>query len=149
MWFLVVAAGVMIAVGAMLLTGPARRAGHPRLGSFGEWIPLPVLGAAIFFPLGLAHHETTWTLTWLAITYAAWLTVSGASGNLAGRARRAGRPRLAGFTESASLPVSVSCLWASLELALHQADWATLVVFPLAFAVSTVWIRVRRRRSNA
>jgi hypothetical protein len=90
MWFLAIAAGIVIAIVAGLLAGRARRAGHPAPGSFAESAPLPVLGASIFAALGLARHDAAWTLAWLAFTYAAWIMTTSVAGPLAGRARRAG-----------------------------------------------------------
>ena len=146
MWFLAIAAGVVIAIVAGLLAGPARRAGHPALGGFAESVPLPVLGAAVFLALGLAHHDAPWTLAWLVLSYAAWVLITGMSGNLAGRARGAGRPALGGFIESVSFPVSVAFFWVALGLALHHVNWAVLAGIPLGYAVWAVQRTVRRRR---
>ena len=149
MWFLAIAAGVVIAIVAGLLAGPARRAGHPALGGFAASAPLPVLGAAVFLALGLAHHDGAWTLAWLVLSYAAWIVISSRTGNLAGRARRAGRPALGGFIDSASFPVSVACLWVTLGLALQHVNWAVLAGIPLGYAVWAVQRTLRRRRGNA
>jgi hypothetical protein len=153
MWFLAIAAGIVIAIVAGLLAGPARSAGHPALGGFFESVPLPVLGAAIFAALGLARHDSAWTLAWLALTYAAWIMTITMAGTLAGRARRAGHLALGSFTESASLPVSVALLWVALGLALHDADWTTLawqcLAFLLVYAACRVWRTLRLRRNNA
>jgi hypothetical protein len=153
MWFLAIAAGIVIAFVAGLLAGPARRAGHPALGSFAESVPLPVLGASIFAALGLAHHDDAWTLAWLALTYAAWIMTISVAGTLAGRARRTGRLILGSFTESASFPVSVALLWVALGLALHDVNWTTLawqcLAFLLVYTVLRVWRTLRHRRNNA
>jgi len=146
MWFLAIAAGVVIAIVAGLLAGPARRAGHPALGGFAASAPLPVLGAAVFLALGLAHHDAPWTLALLVLTYAAWVLITGMSGLLAGRARRAGHPALGGFAESVSFPVSVACLWLALGLALDHVNWAILAGIPLGYAVWAVQRTLRRRR---
>lgn len=153
MWFLAIAAGIVIAIVAGLLAGPARRAGHPAIGSFAESAPLPVLGASIFAALGLAHHDAASTLAWLALTYAAWIMAISVTGPLAGRARRAGHLALGSFTESASLPVSVALLRVALGLALHDVNWTTLawqcLAFLLVYAASRVWRTLRHRRDNA
>jgi hypothetical protein len=153
MWFLAIAAGIVIAIVAGLLAGPARRSGHPALGSFAESVPLPVLGSSIFAALGLARHDSAWTLAWLALTYAAWIMTTSMAGPLAGRARRAGHLTLGSFTESASLPVSVAFLWVALGLALHDVDWTTLawqcLALLLVYAACRVWRTLRHRRNNA
>ena len=149
MWFLAIAAGIVIVVVAGFLAGRARRAGHPALGGFAESISLPVLGGSVFIALGLARHDAAWTLAWVLLTYAAGMTSITVAGLLARRARRAGHPVRGSFTESASLPVSVAFLWVALGLALHDVDWTTLAVFPLVYAVWAVRRTLRHRRSNA
>lgn len=149
MWFVAIAAGVVIAIAVGLLAGPARRAGRQVLGDFAASAPLPVLGAAVFLALGLAHHDGAWTLAWLVLTSAAWILITSMSGNLAGRARRAGRPALGGFAESVSFPASIACLWVALGLALHHVNWANLAGIPLGYAVWAVQRTLRRRRGNA
>jgi hypothetical protein len=149
MWFLVISAGIVIAVVAGLLAGPARRAGHPALGGFAESAPLPAVGASVFIALGLAHHDSPWTLAWLVLAYTAWIMITSRTGNLAGRARRAGHPALGGFIDSASFPVSVAFLWVVLGLALNHVDWISLAAIPLGYAVWAVPRILRRRRGNA
>jgi hypothetical protein len=139
MWFLAIAAGIVIVIVAGLLAGRARRAGHPALGSFAESTHLPVLGASIFIAVGLAQHDTAWTLAWLLLVYAAGIMITSVAGSLAERARRAGHPALGSFTKSASFPVSVASLWVAWGLALHHVDWTALAVFPLVYAVCAVW----------
>jgi hypothetical protein len=153
MWFLAIAAGIVIAIVAGTLAGRARRTGHPALGGFAESVPLPVLGASIFAALGLAHHDDAWTPAWLALTYAAWIMTTSMAGPLAGRARRAGHLTLGSITESASLPLSVAFLWVALGLALHDVNWTTLAwrcpAFLLVYAACRVWRTRRHRRNNA
>jgi hypothetical protein len=149
MWFLAIAAGVVIAVAVGLLAGPARRAGHQALGGFAASVPLPALGASVLIALGLAHHDGTWTLAWLVLTYAAWILITSMSGNLAGRVRRAGHPALGRIAESAGFPVSVALLWVVLGLALNNVDWIALAALPLGY-VGCAFLRtlLRRRRGN-
>ena len=65
MWFLAIAAGMVIAIVAGLLAGLARRAGHLALGSFTESASLPVSVALLWVALGLALHDVNWTtLAW-------------------------------------------------------------------------------------
>jgi len=149
MWFFVIIAGIVVVIVAGLLAGPARRAGHPALGSFAESVPLPVIGASVFIALGLIHRDSTWTLAWLVLAYVAAIMLISAAGSLAGRARRAGHPAWANFTESASFPLSVVCLWVALGLALHDLDWTTLAVIPVVYAAWAVRRALRHRRSNA
>jgi hypothetical protein len=149
MGFLAIAAGIVIVVGAGLLAGPARRAGHPALGRFTESASLPVLLGSIFIALGLAHHDSAWTLAGVVLIYAVGIMASSVAGNLAGRARRAGHPALGRFIESASLPVSLASFWVAWGLALRDVDWTTLALFPLGYAVWAVRRILRRRRNNA
>jgi len=149
MWFLVIVAGIVIVIVAGLLGGRARRPGHPAPSNFTESAALPVLGASIFIALGLAHHDDAWTLTWLVLAYSAGMGITGGTGKLAERARRAGRPALGGFAEWASLPVSVAALWAAVGLALGQGDWTAPAWFLLVYAVYSVWRALRQRRNNA
>jgi hypothetical protein len=148
MWFLAIAAGIVIVIMAGFLASYARRADHPALGSFAESVPIPVLGASIFVALGLGHHDAAWTLAWVVLTYAAGIMSISVSGSLAERARRAGHPALGSFTESASFPVSMTSFWVALGLALHHVDWTTVAVFPLVYAAVAVWRTLRRRRNN-
>jgi hypothetical protein len=138
MWFFVIMAGIVIVIAAGLLAGPARRAGRPALSSFAESVPLPVIGASVFIALALIDRDSAWTLSWLILAYAAGIMVISAAGSLAGRARRAGHPAWGGFTESASFPLSVVCLWVALGLALHGVDWTTLAVIPVVYAAWAV-----------
>ena len=149
MWFLVIVAGIVIVIAAGLLAGPARRAGHPALGSFTESATLPVVGASIFIALGLAHHDDAWTLAWLVLAYAAGMGIINVTGNLSERAHCAGHPALGSFTEWASLPVSAASIWFALELALRQVDWTAPAWFLLVYAACTVWRTLRQRRNNA
>ena len=127
----------------------ARRAGHPGPSNFTESATLPLLGASIFIALGLAHHDDTWTLAWLVLTYAAGMGIINVTGDLSERARRAGRPALGSFAEWASLPVSVAALWVALGLALGHGDWTAPAAFLLFYAVYSVWRTLRQRRNNA
>jgi hypothetical protein len=149
MWFLAIAAGIVIVIVAALLAERARRAGHPALGSFAESTHLPVLGASIFIAVGLAQRDTAWTLAWLLLVYAAGIMITSVARSLAERARRAGHPTLGSFTGSASFLVSVASLWVAWGLALHHVDWTALAGFPLGYAVCAVWRTLRHRRKNA
>jgi hypothetical protein len=149
MWFLAILAGIVFVIAAALLAGRARRAGRPALVGFAESASLPVLGASGFIALGLAAHDTAWTLAWVVLTYAAGMAISSVAGLLAGRARRAGHPALVSFTHSASLPVSAACFWFALGLARHHVDWTTPAVFLLACGVWAVPRTLRQRRNNA
>ena len=149
MWFLAIVVGIVIVIAAGFLAGRARRAGHPALGGFAESTHLPVLGASIFITLGLAHHDSAWTLAWLVLACATGIVIVIVAGFLAGRARRAGHPALGGFTEWASFPVSVAFLWVALGLALRGVNWTTLAVFLLVYASCAVGRILRHRRDNA
>ena len=149
MWFLALVAGIVIFIGAGFLGGRARRAGHPALAGFAESVPLPVLGASIFIALGLGKHDTAWTLALVVLAYAAGSIVIGVSGGLAERARRAGRPALGRFAESASFPVSLAFYWVAFGLALRNLDWVTLAGLPLGYALIGIWRTLRRRRNKA
>ena len=150
MWFLAIVAGIVFVIAAGLLAGRARRTGHPALVGFAESASVPVLGASIFVAVGLAAHDTAWTLGWVVLTYAGGMAVISVAGNLARRARRAGHPALGSFTDSASFPVSAAFFWAALGLALHHhLDWTTPAVFLLACLAWTVWRALRHRRNNA
>ena len=110
---------------------------------------MPAVGASVFIALALAHHDAPWTLAWVILMYAAWIIILGRTGNLAGRARRAGHPALGGFIESASFPVSVAFLWVAWGLALHHVDWTSVAAIPLGYAVWAAWRTLRRRRGSA
>jgi hypothetical protein len=73
MGFLAIAAGIVIVVGAGLLAGPARRAGHPALGRFIESASLPVSLASFWVAWGLALRDVDWTtLALFPLGYAVW-----------------------------------------------------------------------------
>jgi hypothetical protein len=57
MWFLAIAAGIVILIVALTQAERMRRAGHPALASFIESAFLPVFLACIFVALGLAAHD--------------------------------------------------------------------------------------------
>ena len=70
MWFLAIAAGIVIAIVAGLLVGPARRAGHLTLGSFTESASFPVSVAFLWVAWGLALHDVDWTtLAWQGLAF--------------------------------------------------------------------------------
>ena len=73
MWFLVIAAGIVIAIVAALLAGRARRAGHPALGGFIDSASFPVSVAFLWVVLGLALNHVDWTfLAAIPLGYAVW-----------------------------------------------------------------------------
>jgi hypothetical protein len=148
MWFFAIVAGVVIVIMTGLLAGRARRAGRPALGSFAERAGLPVLGASIFIALGLAQHDAAWTLAGLLLVYAAGYMTSSVAENLAGRARRAGRPALGGLARAAGLPVFGASIFIAFGLALHHVDWMTLALLLLVYAVYAIWHTLRHRRTN-
>jgi hypothetical protein len=149
MWFYAIAAGVVVAAAAAVLAGRAYRMDRPALASFAEAVPLPVLGAAVLAALALAHHHGLWPLAGTLLACGAWMAVISVTGPLAGRARRAGRPALGSFAESASFPLSVAFFLFALGLALGYVDWAMLITFPAGYAAWAILRTLRNRRSNA
>jgi hypothetical protein len=61
MWFIAIAAGIVIVIVAGLLAGRARRAGHPALGSFTKSASFSVSVASLWVAWGLALHHVDWT----------------------------------------------------------------------------------------